>query len=146
MQVMRTEPELSTLILRLALGAVVFPHGAQKMLGWFGGGGLSGTIEGMTGMGLPLVAVLLVICAEFFGAIGLVVGFLSRVAAAGIALVMVGAGWINRENGFFMNWYGSQEGEGFEYHLLAVGIALAVVIKGSGALSIDRLLTERASR
>lgn len=145
MRVMRTEPELSTLILRLALGVVIFPHGAQKMLGWFGGGGLSGTIEAMTGMGLPLIVVLLVVVGEFFGSIGLIVGCLSRVAAGGIAVIMMGAGFMNRQNGFFMNWWGQLEGEGFEYHLLAIGIALALVIKGSGALSIDRLLTRNSS-
>jgi len=143
---MKTEPELSTLILRLTLGLVMFPHGAQKMLGWFGGGGLSGTIEAMTGMGLPLVVVLLVISGEFFGAIGLIVGCLSRVAAGGLVIIMVGAAFLHIENGFFMNWFGAQEGEGYEYHLLAIGIALAIVIKGSGALSIDRWVTERSTR
>jgi len=143
---MKTEPELSTLVLRLALGFVMFPHGAQKMLGWYGGGGLSGTIEAMTGMGLPLIVVLLVIIGEFFGAIGLLIGFLSRVAAGGLAIIMIGAAFMHLENGFFMNWFGQQAGEGYEYHLLAIGIALAIVIKGSGALSVDRFLTQKAAK
>ncbi len=140
----RTEPELSILLLRLALGIVFFAHGAQKMLGWFGGGGFSGTMDAMTGMGMPAVIVFLIIIGEFFGALGLLVGFLSRVAAGGIGIIMLGAIFmVHAQNGFFMNWYGNQQGEGFEYHLLAVGICMALLIKGSGALSIDRMLAER---
>lgn len=143
-KLIRTEPELSILLLRLALGIVFFAHGAQKMLGWFGGGGFSSTMDAMTGMGIPAVIVFLIIIGEFFGALGLLVGFLSRVAAGGIGIIMLGAIFmVHAQNGFFMNWYGSQQGEGFEYHLLAVGICMALLIKGSGALSIDRMLAER---
>ena len=140
----RTEPELSILLLRLALGIVFFAHGAQKMLGWFGGGGFSGTMDAMTGMGMPAVIVFLIIIGEFFGALGLLAGFLSRVAAGGIGIIMLGAIFmVHAQNGFFMYWYGNQQGEGFEYHLLAIGICMALLIKGSGALSIDRMLAER---
>jgi putative oxidoreductase len=93
-------------------------------------------------MGLPAVIVLLVMIAEFFGAIGLVTGFLGRVAAFGIFCVMVGAILtVHLHNGFFMNWEGTQKGEGFEYHLLAIGMAVAVMVKGSGRLSVDRSMT-----
>ncbi len=143
-KLIRTEPELSILLLRLALGIVFFAHGAQKMLGWFGGGGFSGTMDAMTGMGMPAVIVFLIIIGEFFGALGLLAGFLSRVAAGGIGIIMLGAIFmVHAQNGFFMNWYGNQQGEGFEYHLLAIGICMALLIKGSGALSIDRMLAER---
>lgn len=136
-----TNGDVLPLILRLTLGLVIFPHGAQKLLGWFGGGGFSATMQGMTGMGLPSVIVFLVIVAEFFGALGLITGFLTRFSAFGIATVMLGAvATVHAKFGFFMNWMGQQQGEGFEYHLLVIGIAIALMIRGGGALSVDRAL------
>ena len=141
-KLMMTDDDISRFLVRLFLGLVMFPHGAQKLLGWFGGGGFSGTMQGMTGMGLPAVIVFLVIIAEFFGSLGLIVGFLGRVAAFGILCVMLGAMFtVHLPNGFFMNWMGNQKGEGYEYHLLAIAMALAVIIGGSGAFSVDRALT-----
>ncbi|HYE99824.1 MAG TPA: DoxX family protein [Planctomycetota bacterium] len=134
---------------RVTLGLVMFPHGAQKLLGWFGGHGFSGTMGYFTEhAGLPWIAAFLVIVAEFFGSLGLLVGFLGRLAAAGIAAVMVGAiVMVHLPHGFFMNWQGTQAGEGFEFHLLALGLAAVVLIRGSGALSIDRgLATRRRER
>lgn len=140
---LKTDNDYGILILRLTLGIVFFPHGAQKALGWFGGYGLSGTIASFTQeMGLPLAVAVLVIAAEFLGSLGLIVGALTRVAALGIACVMVGAiVLVHYPNGFFMNWYGNKAGEGFEFHLLAVGMALALMIRGGGAWSIDRQLS-----
>jgi len=141
-KLMMTDDDISRFLVRLFLGLVMFPHGAQKLLGWFGGGGFSGTMQGMTGMGLPAVIVFLVIIIEFFGSLGLIVGFLGRVAAFGILCVMLGAMFtVHLKVGFFMNWMGNQQGEGYEYHLLAIAMALAVIIGGSGAFSVDRALT-----
>ena len=135
-------------ILRLVLGVVFFAHGAQKMPGWFGGGGFQNTMAMFTQhMGIPAPLAFLAICAEFFGGLGLVVGLLGRIAAFGVLCNMVVAVlMVHRHIGFFMNWFGNQKGEGFEYHLLAIALALAVVIRGSGALSIDRLLTGAIDR
>jgi putative oxidoreductase len=136
-----TTNDIVPLILRLTLGGVFFPHGAQKVLGWFGGGGFSATLQAMTGMGLPKGLVLLVMTAEFLGALGLIFGFLTRLSALGIISVMAGAILtVHMQNGFFMNWTGKQGGEGFEYHLLAIGIALALLIRGGGAFSVDRAI------
>lgn len=141
----QTDEHVGMLIVRLTLGIVFFPHGAQKVLGWFGGQGFSATMKGMTGMGLPAVLVFLVIFCEFFGALSLITGFLGRLGALGILSVMVGAIFTVHKNfGFFMNWMGTQKGEGYEYHLLAIGIALAVLIKGSGSLSVDRALSDKS--
>jgi putative oxidoreductase len=140
----RTENDAVQLLLRVTLGVVMFPHGAQKLFGWFGGHGFSGTMGFLTeAAGLPALVALLVILAESFGSLALIAGLVGRVAAAGIASVMVGAIFAggHAANGFFMNWSGSQAGEGFEFHLLAIGLALAVVMKGSGALSLDRWIT-----
>jgi len=143
-KLMQTDDDAGMLIVRVFLGLVMFPHGAQKLLGWFGGGGFAATLQGMTSMGLPAAVVLLVMIAEFFGALGLITGFLGRVSAFGILCVMVGAILtVHLHNGFFMNWMGNQKGEGFEYHLLGVAIAVALVVRGSGALSIDRRLASR---
>jgi putative oxidoreductase len=135
------------LIARLALGVVMFPHGAQKVLGWFGGYGFSGTMNFFTGqMHVPAVFAFLAIMAEFLGSLGLIFGFLSRIAAFGIAANMfVAIAMVHGANGFFMNWFGNQKGEGFEYHLLAIALALIVMIAGSGAASVDRALTASAS-
>jgi putative oxidoreductase len=132
--------------MRIILGLVMFPHGAQKFLGWFGGHGAAATIQGFAkGMGIPAALTVLVIAAEFAGSLMLIFGFLTRLAALAVACVMVGAVLLVHSNvGFFMNWSGSQKGEGFEYHLLALGLAIALMIKGGGALSVDRALTSKS--
>jgi putative oxidoreductase len=136
-----TTNDIIPIFLRLTLGAVMFPHGAQKVLGWFGGGGFKTTFEGMTGMGLPAAIVVMVMIAEFLGSLGLIFGFLTRLSALGVISVMLGAIFtVHQQYGFFMNWMGKQAGEGFEYHLLAIGIAVALLVRGGGAFSIDRAL------
>jgi putative oxidoreductase len=127
------------LILRLTLAAVMFPHGAQKVLGWFGGYGFRGTMAYFTKSGFPPALAFLAITAEFLGPFGLALGLLTRVAALGIATVMLGALLVHRRYGFFMNWFGAQQGEGVEYHILALSLALALVIGGAGTWSLDAL-------
>ncbi len=141
----KTTSNTAPLIARLILGLVMFPHGAQKALGWFGGYGFSGTMGFFTGtMHIPAVLAFLVIVAEFAGSLGLIAGLLSRVAAFGIAVIMgVAIVTAHYANGFFMNWSGTQKGEGFEYHLLAIGLALIVIICGAGKASLDGLIASR---
>jgi putative oxidoreductase len=141
-KLLATDNDLAPLVMRIVLGIVFFPHGAQKALGWFGGHGLSGTLDFFTQqMGLPLIAAVLVIAAEFLGSIGLVLGFFTRIAALGILSVMAGAVYlVHWQNGFFMNWMGNQQGEGFEFHLLAMGLALALILRGGGLASVDRAI------
>ncbi len=128
---------------RLTLALVIFPHGAQKVLGWFGGYGFAGTMQFFTEqMGIPAVLAFAAIAVEFLGPLALVLGLGARLAAAGIVVNMAVAAWmVHLPNGFFMNWFGNQKGEGFEYHLLAIALALVVVIRGSGAWSLDRRLS-----
>jgi len=142
-----TGEETSQLVLRVLLGIVFFPHGAQKLLGWFGGGGFNGTMEFFTGaLGIPAVLAFLVIMTESFGALALVAGFFTRLAAFGVASIMVVATFmLHWQHGFFMNWFGNQKGEGFEYHILAVAICLALMIKGGGRWSLDRWVAHRMS-
>jgi putative oxidoreductase len=139
-----TSDDYTYTMVRLALGVVFFAHGAQKMLGWFGGYGFSGTMNFFTQMmHIPAPLAFLAICAEFFGGLGLLVGLLSRVAAFGIAMNMLVAIFtVHIHNGFFANWSGQQKGEGIEYHLLALALLLVVMIKGAGALSVDRALSK----
>ena len=141
--IMSTRNDFTALVLRVTLGVGMFPHGAQKVLGMFGGQGIAATVAGFeTGLGIPPALAYLALAAEFLGAIGLIVGFLGRAAALGIGTVMVVAVMkVHRVHGFFMNWSGAQGGEGYEYHLLAIGIAVAILMKGSGALSVDRAVT-----
>jgi putative oxidoreductase len=140
-----TEDTCVGLLLRLTLGVVMFPHGAQKLLGWYGGFGFAGTMGFFPEqMHIPTVLAFLVILAESFGSLGLIVGFLTRLAAAGMVAVMVGAiTMVHWPHGFFMNWFGKQQGEGFEYHLLVIGIGLALLLTGGGKWSVDGELAKR---
>ena len=141
---LETDEDVTLCLLRVALGAVMFPHGAQKVLGIWGGHGLGPSMGFFTQLGIPPVFGALAIAAEFLGAIGLIVGLVTRVAALGIGVNMVVAVvMVHLSNGFFMNWFGNQKGEGFEYHILAVAIALALLINGGGKWSLDRALTGR---
>src|SRR2546425_1125942 len=124
----------------LALAVVMFAHGAQKVLGWFGGSGLRGTLDFLRKSGVPSPVAVLTIMAEFLGPLGLAVGLLTRVAALGIAAVMLGAILTVHRERFFMNWYGNEQVEGFEYHVLAIGLAVALVLDGAGAWSLDALI------
>jgi putative oxidoreductase len=138
MWLFQTDGTLVPFILRLTLAIVMFPHGAQKVLGWFGGYGLRGTLGYFTSQGIPVPLALLAFAAEFLGSLGILVGLFTRVAAFGIACVMVVAiVTVHAKFGFFMNWSGTQKGEGFEYHLLALGIALALLVGGAGLWSYD---------
>ncbi len=126
--------------LRLALGLMILPHGLQKTFGWFGGYGFKGTMGYLTGtVGAPWVFALLAILAESVGAVMLLAGFGTRVAALGLGGVMVVAALQHRANGFFMNWTGAQKGEGVEFHLLALGMVVALLILGGGRWSVDAL-------
>jgi putative oxidoreductase len=140
-KLLSTPNDMTLTLVRLVLGIVFFAHGAQKMLGWFGGYGFSGTMGFFTHNGIPVPLAFLAICAEFFGGLGLIVGLLSRIAAFGIMVnMLVAIVTVHRFNGLFMNWFGNQKGEGYEYHLLAIVLCLVVMIKGAGALSIDRAI------
>lgn len=141
----RTTNDLSLLFLRLVMAVVMFPHGAQKALGWFGGYGLGGTYHYLTTtIGAPAPFAILAIATEALGPLALLAGFFSRFAALGIVGVMtVAVATVHLKNGFFMNWSGAQAGEGFEYHILMTAIALVVAFKGSGAFSVDRKLSAR---
>ena len=142
-KLLTTSNDLTLTLVRLVLGVTFFMHGAQKMLGWFGGYGFHATMGFFTQqMGIPAPLAFLAICAEFFGGLGLIVGLLSRIAALGIIVnMLVAIATVHHVNGFFMNWSGQQKGEGYEYHLLAIALAIVVLVKGAGALSLDRLLT-----
>jgi len=142
-KLVRTTQDVSLTVLRLVLGVVFFAHGAQKMLGWFGGYGFHGTMGFFMHFGMPAPVAFLIICTEFFGGLGLIVGLLTRIAALGISGLMIGAIFmVHMPNGFFMNWAGTQKGEGYEYHLLALAIAATLLLRGAGAFSADRALTK----
>lgn len=139
---LQTDDGPAAVILRITLAVVIFTHGAQKVLGWFGGHGFKGTMKYFTESGIPAPLAVLAMAAEFLGPLGLAVGFLTRVAAFGIACVMVVAMVkVHWQYGFFMNWFGNQKGEGIEYHLLMLGVAIALMINGGGAWSLDGILT-----
>src|SRR5215469_5511582 len=138
----KIDNNVSTLLLRLLLGVVFLPHGAQMALGWFGGYGFSGTMGFFTGtLHIPAPLAFLAIAAQFAGAIALILGLFTRVAALGIgANMLVAVAMVHAQYGFFMNWSGSQKGEGFEYHLLAIAIAIALVVRGGGKWALDTAL------
>jgi putative oxidoreductase len=142
-----TNNDIATAILRLVLGVIFFAHGAQKMLGWFGGYGFTGTMGFFTGvMHIPAPFAFLAIAAEFFGGLGLIFGLLTRIAAFGIfSNMVVAVAMVHHQFGFFMNWTGAQKGEGYEYHLLILAASVFLMIRGAGAVSVDRLLSSPAN-
>jgi putative oxidoreductase len=144
-KILNTENDYVALVLRLALGYVFFFHGMQKLTTMFGGYGYSGTMGFFTQkLGIPAVFAFLAIMAEGLGWAGLMSGFLTRIAAFGITVNMIVAvKMLHFQNGIFMNWLGNQKGEGYEYHILAIAIGIALMIKGGGALSVDRALSDK---
>jgi putative oxidoreductase len=140
---MSTSNDVGLTTLRIVLGVVFFAHGAQRMLGWFGGDGFHNTMGAYAHMGIPAPVGLLILWAQFFGGLGLVVGLLTRIASLGVAGLMIGAMFmIHLQYGFFMNWMGTQKGEGVEFHLLALAMAAALLLRGGGAFSLDRMLSK----
>jgi len=139
-RIVRTDASTYATIARLTLGLVMLPHALQKTVGLFGGHGFGGTYQAFTtGMGMPGILALLVIVGELLGALSLIFGALTRIGAASILAIMVGAiAMAHAQHGFFMNWYGKQGGEGFEYHLLAIGLGVVCLIAGGGKISVDR--------
>jgi putative oxidoreductase len=131
-------------IVRIVLGVVFFAHGAQLAFGWFGGPGLQNTLKVFREhLRIPAPMAILAVAAEFLGGLGLLVGLLSRLAALGIAVVMlVALITVHWKFGFFMNWYGDQRGHGIEYHILVLVLALVVIIKGGGPSSLDQVLQQ----
>ena len=139
-----TDKSSTQFFIRLALGIVMFPHGAQKVFGWFGGPGFTQTLQAFAKMGFPVWSTVMLMVVELAGSFLLIFGCLTRLWALGIGTALAICMFMNHvQNGFFMNWFGRQKGEGFEYHLLAIGIALALVVRGGGWLSLDSALTRQ---
>ena len=140
----QTNDDVALLILRVLLGLVFFPHGMSKLTTMFGGYGFEGTMGFFTTkLGIPAVFAFLAIMAEGAGWLGLVTGLLTRVAAFGIAMNMAVAVYMMHwQNGFFMNWFGNQKGEGYEFHILVIAIALVLIIKGGGKWSADKAIAD----
>jgi len=142
-----TDNSPAQLLIRLALGVVIFPHGAQKVLGWFGGPGYGATVTTFSAMGFPFWAIILLMVSEVFGSLLLVLGLFTRVWALAIGVAIAICLKMNHlQHGFFMNWFGQQQGEGYEYHLLVLGISLALVVRCGAMLSLDRVLARDKRR
>lgn len=144
-KLLKTTDDYGLTILRIGLGLILLPHGLQKVFGWFGGGGWSGTTAYFSeNLGVPAALTALVILGESAGALGLITGTLTRVAAAGLVLTQIGAiAMVHLSHGFFMNWSGTQAGEGVEYALLAIAMGVVLVLRGGGPVSVDRLVSAR---
>ena len=146
-RLLQTEQSYALLVLRVTLAIVILPQGAQKLLGWFGGPGVDGTMQMFAALGVPAGIAVLVIVSDFFGSLALAIGLLGRFAAFGTTMVMLGAMvLVHGQHGFFLNWNGDQAGEGIQFHLLALAVAVVLMAKGSGAWSVDRLLLRALTR
>lgn len=143
--IFQTNNDWTGLVTRLSIGIVLFPHGAQKLLGWWGGYGFNGTMGFFTDtMNLPWLIAFMVIVIEFFGALSLIAGFASRLWSALTIILFIGIILTSHlEHGFFMNWFGNQQGEGYEFHLLLIGLAIATLINGSGKYSVDNIIEKQ---
>ena len=144
---LRTDNSPAQLFIRIALGAVILPHGAQKVFGWFGGQGMEKTLQAFAAMGFPTWATGCLMVVETLGAVLLILGFITRLWALGIGVSISICMYLNHlQHGFFMNWFGAQKGEGFEYHLLVLGICVALLIRGGGMISVDRGLGDERKK
>jgi putative oxidoreductase len=144
---LRTDNSPAQLFIRIALGVVILPHGAQKVLGWFGGPGIEKTLQAFAAMGFPTWATGCLMVLETLGAVMLILGFMTRLWALGFGVTLSLCMYLNHlQHGFFMNWFGTQKGEGFEYHLLVIGICLALLLRGGGMISVDRGMGEDKKR
>jgi putative oxidoreductase len=144
-KLIQTDNDTATMVLRVLLGVVFFPHGMQKLFGLFGGYGFSGTMGWFTGnLHIPVIFAFLAIMAEGLGSLGLLTGLLTRVAAFGVTVNMIVAVYLlHFQYGFYMNWSGKQPGEGYEFHILVIAIGIALMIKGGGMWSVDRVLADK---
>jgi putative oxidoreductase len=142
----RTSHDPTLTVARLVLALVFLGHGTQKVFGWFGGLGFSGTLDVFEQtMGIPPALTVMAMSAEVLGGLGLIAGLLTRIAACGVLVVMIVAPFANGLYvRFFMNWTGRNAGEGFEYHLLAIALILVVLVHGGGAWSLDGAIASRA--
>ena len=137
-----TDKTFAPLIVRLLLAIVIFPHGAQKLFGWFNGSGFSDNMHFLTQtVGLPWAIGLCVIIIEFFAPLALIAGFATRISSAAILVVMAGIIITQFKEYFFMNWYGTQPTEGSEFFLLAIGMCLSLMISGAGIYSVDGVIS-----
>ena len=143
-RIFNTNNDWTGLIIRFTTGLVLLPHGAQKMLGIFDGYGFIGTMTFFTDtLHLPWLIGFLVILIEFVGSLSVIAGFASRIWSAMIIVLMLGIIFTSHiGNGFFMNWLGNQGGEGFEYHLLVIGLSVAILINGSGKYAVDKIISK----
>ena len=141
-QVFKTNNDWAGFFMRITAGFILLAHGSQKALGLFGGQGMTATIHGFTqNMGMPAIIAVMVIAIEFIGSICMILGFASRFWAMCMIGLMIGIiATVHYKFGFFMNWHGDKKGEGFEYHLLFIGLCIGILLNGSGRMSIDTLI------
>ena len=136
-KLLQTDADYVCTFLRTIAGIIIFPYGMQKLLGWFDGVGIKGTLEQMTVRKITQFIGWLIIIGQSLGSIALIFGFLGRIAAGGLFIIFVGALIVHLPDGWSMNWFGTKKGEGIEYHVLLLSLLLIVIVRGSGAMSID---------
>ncbi|HZX12772.1 MAG TPA: DoxX family protein [Thermodesulfobacteriota bacterium] len=142
MWIFKTYPSWAPIFARLTLGIIFFAHGSQKLLGWFGGSGWSGTIQFFEQSGVPAFLAVLLIITEFFGGIAIILGLFTRLAALGLTIAMIVAIYkVHLQNGFFLNWFNVPNmGHGIEYNLALIGLSLSLLVWGGGNLSVDQAI------
>jgi putative oxidoreductase len=143
---LQTDSDYVYTFLRIIAGIIVFPYGMQKLFGWsgapgFGAPGIKASLEQITARNIPKFIAWLIIIGQSFGSIALISGFVGRIAAGGLFIIFTGALIVHLPDGWTLNWFGSKKGEGIEYFVLLLSLLLVIVVKGSGALSIDGWLT-----
>ena len=143
---LQTDSDYAYTFLRIIAGIIVFPYGMQKLFGWFsapgfGAAGIKGSLEQLAARNIPKFIAWLIIIGQSFGSIALMSGFLGRIAAGGLFIIFTGALIVHLPDGWTLNWFGSKKGEGIEYFVLLLSLLLVIVLKGSGALSVDLWLT-----
>ena len=137
----QTDHDYVWLFLRMIAGVIIFPYGMQKLFGWFndfgGGVGIKGSLARMRARKVPMALGWLIILGQSFGSVALIFGFMGRVAAGANLIIFTGALLVHVGDGWTLNWLGKKKGEGIEYFVLLLAVLLVIVVKGSGAVSVD---------
>jgi putative oxidoreductase len=138
---LQTNADYVFTLVRIIAGIIIFPYGMQKLFPWFGAWGIKKSLQQLTLRKIPKFIAWLIIIGQSFGSIALVAGFLGRIAAGGLFIIFTGALIVHLPDGWAMNWFGEKKGEGIEYHVMLLTLLLIVIVRGSGAISIDLWLT-----
>jgi putative oxidoreductase len=138
---LHTDADYVCTFVRIIAGIIIFPYGMQKLFGWFGGPGLKASLLQLIARKIPTPIAWLIVIGQSVGSVALIAGVFGRLAAGGLFIIFTGALVVHSPDGWAMNWFRAKNGEGIEYFVMLLALLLIIIVRGSGAMSFDRLLT-----